>query len=158
LRMAFAGSTLGAKIAALPKPVIGRINGGAFGGGVGMVAACDINIGVEGARFAFTELKRGLAPGAAVPVVLPRLGPAPHKPLLLPGRPFDAATACRIGLLDEVVSRDALDDAVAREVNDVLAAAPAALATMKRAVETILRHGADAVQVDAIRAFADGWV
>jgi len=157
LQGAFRGTMLGARIANLPVPVVGRINGPAYGGGVGMVAACDIAVGSDTCRFAFTEMKRGVAPTAALPPLLMRVGPAVYKRYLFSGRRFDAVIAKAIGLLDEVVPSAELDAAVDREVADVLTGAPGAIRATKAAVDRIVRHGPDSVGIDGLYSFAEGW-
>ncbi|SEI46089.1 enoyl-CoA hydratase/isomerase family protein [Frateuria terrea] len=96
----------------LPKPTIARVNGAAYGGGVGLVAACDIAIGVEGTKFGLTEVKLGLVPAVISPYVVAAIGVRQARRLFLTGEVFDAAEACRIGLLHRVVPADGLDDAV----------------------------------------------
>ena len=157
LQGAFRGITLGHRIARLPMPVVGRINGPAYGGGIGMAAACDITIGVESCRFAFTEVRRGVAPVAAAAGVIARIGAAPYRRLLLTGRRFDAAEALRIGLLDEVVPAAGLDAAVASAVSDLLAGAPGAQIRMKRAIAEVERNGPAADEAAGIYAFAESW-
>jgi methylglutaconyl-CoA hydratase len=96
----------------LPKPTIARVNGAAYGGGVGLVAACDIAIGAEGAKFGLTEVKLGLVPAVISPYVIAAIGVRQARRLFLTGEIFDAAEACRIGLLHRVVPGQELDEAV----------------------------------------------
>ena len=96
-----------------PKPTIARVNGAAYGGGVGLVACCDIAIGADGAKFGLTEVKLGLVPAVISPYVVAAIGLRHARRLFLTGEVFDAAEAQRIGLLHQVVAPDALDDAVA---------------------------------------------
>ena len=95
-----------------PKPTIARVNGAAFGGGVGLIACCDIAIGVEGAKFGLTEVKLGLVPAVISPYVIAAIGLRQARRLFLTGEVFDADTAARIGLLHQSVPRDQLDAAV----------------------------------------------
>jgi methylglutaconyl-CoA hydratase len=96
----------------LPKPSIARVNGSAYGGGVGLIACCDIAIGVDGAKFGLTEVKLGLVPAVISPYVIAAIGLRHARRLFLTGEIFDAATAVQVGLLHRVVSADALDEAV----------------------------------------------
>ena len=90
----------------LPKPTIARVNGAAFGGGVGLVACCDIAIGVDSAKFGLTEVKLGLVPAVISPYVTAAIGLRHARRLFLTGEVFDAATALQIGLLHRVVPAD----------------------------------------------------
>jgi methylglutaconyl-CoA hydratase len=96
----------------LPKPTIARVNGAAYGGGVGLIAACDIAIGAEGAKFGLTEVKLGLVPAVISPYVIAAIGLRQARRLFLTGETFDAAEACRMGLLHRVVPSEGLDEAV----------------------------------------------
>lgn len=96
----------------LPKPTIARVNGAAYGGGVGLIAACDIAIGAEGAKFGLTEVKLGLVPAVISPYVVAAIGLRQARRLFLTGEIFDAAEACRIGLLHRVVPAEGLDEAI----------------------------------------------
>ncbi|HET6553065.1 MAG TPA: enoyl-CoA hydratase/isomerase family protein [Dyella sp.] len=96
----------------LPKPTIARVNGAAYGGGVGLIACCDIAIGVDSARFGLTEVKLGLVPAVISPYVIHAIGLRHARRLFLTGELFDAATARQIGLLHHCVAADQLDEAV----------------------------------------------
>lgn len=101
----------------LPKPTIARVNGSAYGGGVGLVACCDIAIGVAGAKFALSEVKLGLVPAVISPYVVAAIGARQARKLFQTGAVFDAEHAQRIGLLHECVAAEALDDAVERQLH-----------------------------------------
>ncbi len=115
----------------LPKPLIGRVQGQAFGGGVGMMAVCDIAIGVTGARFGLTETKLGLIPATIGPYVLARMGEAMARRVFMSARLFEAEEAVTLGLLARAVAPEALDDAVEAEITPYLACAPGAVARAK---------------------------
>ena len=115
----------------LPKPLIGRVQGQAFGGGVGMMAVCDIAIGVTGARFGLTETKLGLIPATIGPYVLARMGEAMARRVFMSARLFEAEEAVMLGLLARAVAPEALDDAVEAEITPYLACAPGAVARAK---------------------------
>ena len=100
-----------------PKPTIARVNGSAYGGGVGLVACCDIAIGVEGAKFSLSEAKLGLVPAVISPYVVAAIGARQSRKLFQTAEMFDAEEAARIGLLHRCVSPIELDEAVDRELH-----------------------------------------
>ncbi len=120
-----------------PKPVIARVAGPARAGGIGLVAACDIAVGVDGATFAFSEVRIGVVPAMISVVVLPKLGLSKGAELLLTGDTFDAAEAVRLGLLNAAVPVDQLDERVGRYTSSILKGAPGALAGCKRLVREV---------------------
>jgi len=124
----------------LPKPTIARVHGAAFGGGVGLVAACDIAIGVPEAKFGLTESRLGLLPAVISPYVVAAIGPRQARRWFATAEIFDAAEAHRIGLLHQVVAADALDAAVQRQVDLLLKAGPRAAANAKSLVRTVLAN------------------
>lgn len=115
----------------LPKPLIGRVQGNAFGGGVGMMAVCDVAVGVERARIGLTETRLGLIPATIGPYVLARMGEAMARRVFMSARLFDAAEAVHLGLLARAVPADDLDAAIEAEVKPYLACAPGAVAAAK---------------------------
>ena len=118
----------------MPKPLIGRVQGQAYGGGVGMMAVCDQCIGVPEAKFGLTETKLGLIPATISPYVVARIGAAAARRHFLSARLFDATEAHRIGLLSQIVPAGDLDAAVEAEVAPFLACAPGAVAEAKALV------------------------
>jgi methylglutaconyl-CoA hydratase len=135
----------------LPKPTIARVQGAAFGGGVGLVACCDIAIAAEGAKFGLTESKLGLLPAVISPYVVAAIGPRHARRYFATAEIFDAAEALRIGLLHEVVDADALDAAVQAQVALLLKAGPEAAASAKQLVRAACAH-ADGNRHDADNA------
>ena len=118
----------------MPRPLIGRIQGQAFGGGVGLMAVCDVAIGVDTARFGLTEVRLGLIPATIGPYVVARMGAARARRVFFSGRRFDAAEAVVLGLLARAVPAADLDAAVEAEIAPYLAAAPGAVAEGKALV------------------------
>ena len=114
----------------LPKPVIAKVQGAAFGGGVGMMCVVDKAICVETANFGLTETKLGLVPATIGPYVAARLGPQTREVFMSSAR-FGPETALRIGLVAECVKADALDASVEASVVPYLACAPGAVAEAK---------------------------
>jgi methylglutaconyl-CoA hydratase len=130
----------------LPKPTIARVNGAAYGGGVGLVACCDIAIGVDSARFGLTEVKLGLVPAVISPYVIHAIGLRQARRLFVTGELFDAATALQIGLLHQCVPTDQLDSAVDAAVALLSKAGPVAQAQAKQLA--LRMAGADAAQAE----------
>ena len=124
----------------LPKPTIARVHGAAFGGGVGLVACCDIAIGVPEAKFGLTESKLGLLPAVISPYVIAAIGSRNARRYFASAEIFDAEEARRIGLLHDVVNPTALDTAVQRQVDLLLKAGPIASATAKTLVRDVASH------------------
>jgi len=119
----------------LPMLTVALVEGSAFGGGVGLVAACDMALATAGARFAFSEVKLGLVPATISPYVVAAIGPRASKALFATGRIFDAAHAEKIGLVDEVVADTAaLDAAKEKLAAEIMACAPGAVADSKELV------------------------
>jgi methylglutaconyl-CoA hydratase len=123
----------------LPKPLIGRINGHALGGGAGLVAVCDIAIAVAGTSFGFTEVALGLAPAVVAPYVLRKVGESFARAAFVTGERFDAERALTAGLVHQVVPAQELDAAVERAVGHCLRAGPHAITAAKRLVDLALR-------------------
>lgn len=115
----------------LPKPLIGRVHGNAFGGGIGMMSVCDIAIAAETAKFGLTEVKLGLIPATIGPYVLARMGEDRARRVFFSGRVFDASEAVALNLAARVVAPDDLDKAVEAEIAPFLLGAPGAIAAAK---------------------------
>ena len=141
----------------LPKPLVARVNGQAYGGGIGLISVCDAAITVERATFGLTEVRLGLIPATISPYVVARLTPPRAREVFFSGRIFDAAEAGRIGLVTRIVAPDVLDAAVEAEVAPYLAAAPEAVAASK----TLLRHLSPRIDEALLHmsadALADQW-
>jgi methylglutaconyl-CoA hydratase len=114
-----------------PCPVVTRINGTALGGGIGLIATSDIAIAADTARFAFSEVKLGIAPAVISPYVLRKIGETNARGLFITGERFSAERAQRIGLVHAAVPPDYLDDAVQKALNELLNAAPQAIRASK---------------------------
>jgi methylglutaconyl-CoA hydratase len=133
----------------LPKPTVARVNGAAYGGGVGLVACCDIAVGVDSAKFGLTEVKLGLVPAVISPYVIHAIGLRQARRLFLTGELFDTTTAQRIGLLHQSVAADALDETVDATVSALAKAGPIAQAEAKQlALRVAGISEADAEQTD----------
>jgi enoyl-CoA hydratase/carnithine racemase len=120
-----------AAVEACAAPVVARIQGYALAGGSGLVACADVAIAGEDAVFGFSEVRLGIAPAVISPYVIAKIGAAARR-YFVTGERFDAQTALRIGLVDEIAAD--LDAAVERTVADVLAGGPTAVYEAKRLV------------------------
>lgn len=120
-----------------PKPVIGRINGPARAGGLGLVAACDISVGIEDTTFAITEVRIGVIPAIISVVLLQKIPLTAITELFLTGEAFTGADAVRFGLLNAAVPAGELDAAVAHYVAAIRQGAPGALAGAKRLIRDV---------------------
>ena len=131
-------------IDACPKPVIGRIQGAAIGGGVGLAAVCDIAIAAAGTVFSLAEVKLGILPAAISPYVLRAIGPRHARDLFLTGERFDAEEARRIGLVHSVVDASGLDAAAGKKIDALLSSGPEAVAAAKRLIDQVAPMTIDA--------------
>jgi methylglutaconyl-CoA hydratase len=141
----------------LPVPTVARINGGAFGGAIGLIGACDIAIAASDALFGITEVRLGLIPSVISPYVLRSIGPRNARRFALTGEFFDAEEARRIGLVHEVVKKKSLDDTVETFVEGLLAGGPGAheqIKTLFRDIWELDRTGS-AARDDTARRIAD---
>ena len=120
-----------------PCAVVGRINGTAIGGGVGLVSVCDIAIAAESARFAFSEVKLGIGPAVISPYVVRKIGESNARVLFLTGERFSASRAREIGLIHAVVPLENLDDAVQKALNELLTSGPQAIRASKTLALTV---------------------
>jgi len=111
------------------------VQGGAFGGGVGMACACDVVVADRNAFFALTEARLGMVAGVISPMVVGRIGLSRARVLCLLGDRFDAAEAHRIGLVDVLAGDEGLDAALADTVDSLLKGGPRALGKVKELVE-----------------------
>lgn len=146
-----------AEIDTLPKLLIGRINGSAFGGGLGLISVCDIAIGVTGAKFNLTEVRLGLVPATISPYVVAKLGVPNSRRLMLNACEMDAAAAVRYGLLSDAVAPADLDAAVERELDLLLRCAPQAVARAKRLIRFVSSHGVEENIPFTAGQLADCW-
>lgn len=142
---------------ALPKPVIGQVHGAAYGGGIGLVAVCDVVIAEETTRFALTETRLGLIPATIGPFVVRRMGEAFARQVFFTARPFDAAFLMRAGLVARICTAEGMAEAVEEEVAAVLDCAPGAVAAAKALCRALA--GQDPMQAAEMTAgaLADRW-
>lgn len=141
----------------LPALTVALVEGAAFGGGAGLVAACDMALAVETATFAFSEVKLGLTPATISPYVVAAIGPRASRALFATGRVFGAPEAARLGLITEVLADAAeLDAAQERLAGAMTACAPGAVADAKRLVDDVSGRRIDhALMADTARRIAE---
>jgi len=134
---ALAMGSLFHRIAELGRPVVARVNGPAIGGGVGLMAACDVVVAADTAFFQFSEVRLGLVPAVISPFCVRRIGTSAARRLFLTGERVDAHEARRIGLVDRVVAPEDLDGAVEEVLSDLFQGGPAALAEAKKLISAV---------------------
>lgn len=131
-------------IAGCPKPTVACVNGPAYGGGVGLIACCDIAIGASDAEFALSEVKLGLIPATISPYVVAAIGARQAQRYFLTGERFTAAEAYRIGLLHDITPPGELDARVNELLGALLLAGPEAQREAKRLVRDVANRAIDA--------------
>jgi len=141
----------------LPKPIIAKVNGPAYGGGVGLLCVCDYAISTADAKFAFTETRLGLVPATISPYVLKRIGEANARRNFLNARVFDAEQALKMELLAEVVDGDLLDEMVENEIKLMLKCGPAAVTAAKDLISHIVSHDLKTNEQYSTECLADIW-
>ena len=141
----------------MPKPLIGRVHGNAFGGGVGLACICDVTIGADDVTMGLTETRLGLIPATIGPYVAARVGPARARAVFMSGQRFDAAEAVRLGILTRTVAAHNVDEAVEAEVAPYLASAPGAVAAAKALLASFAPPIDDALLAATAAALAARW-
>jgi methylglutaconyl-CoA hydratase len=147
----------------LAKPTVAKIQGPAYGGGVGLVACCDFAIASEAASFSLSEVKLGLIPAVISPYVVNAIGERQARRYFLTAEPFSAHEAQRIGLVHEVVTPQELDAALAKLLATLAGNGPAAMVAAKDLARAVSRGPLDMVMIEdtarriaEIRASAEG--
>lgn len=147
-----------AELDSLPKLLIGRINGPAFGGGLGLISICDIAIGLTTSAFRLSEVTLGLIPATISPYVIAKIGVPNARRLFINAHKLDGTAAAQLGLLNEAVgSVDELDQAVERELTAALQCAPGAMAAAKQLIRYVSTHDAAQNLTYTAGALADAW-
>lgn len=136
------------------KPVIGRMHGGALGGGAGLAAVCDIVVSAPDTLFGFTETKLGIIPGVISPFVLAKIGASHARALFLTGERFGAQRALAIGLIHEIVVQAELDGRIAEIVGEFASAGPSAVSAAKALIADVRATDYDATKALTARAIA----
>ncbi|MCA0928894.1 crotonase/enoyl-CoA hydratase family protein [Ruegeria profundi] len=141
----------------MSRPLIGAVQGNAFGGGVGLAAVCDVAIGAIGLKMGLTETRLGLIPATIGPYVIARMGEARARRVFMSARLFDAAEAVELGLLAKAVPYADLSAAVEKEVLPYLSCAPGAVASAKSLVRSLGPTIDNLVIDQTIRALVERW-
>ncbi len=136
-----------------PKPTIVRVQGDAYAGGTGLVAACDVAVAVDTAGFCLSEVKLGLIPATISPYVIRAMGARAAHRYFLTAERFSAAEALRSGFVHEVVAAEALDAKVAEIATALVGAGPAAVRAGKKLVQDVAGHE---ISPDLIRLTVEG--
>ena len=141
----------------LPKPLIGKVQGNAFGGGVGMASVCDVAIGVDSLKMGLTETRLGIIPATIWPYVIARMGEGRARRVFMSGRLFGATEAVDLGLLARAVPAYDLDAAVEAEVVPYLSCAPRAVAAAKKLALDLGGAATDEAVAMSIAALSARW-
>lgn len=141
----------------MPKPLVGRVNGAAYGGGMGLMSVCDTVVAAETAKLGFTETRLGLIPANIGPYVIARMGEGNARRVFMSARLFGAAEARELGLVAKVVAPGDLDAAVEAEVRPYLACAPQAVAAAKALARRLGPAIDEATMRHAAALLADCW-
>ena len=137
-------ATLMHQLDVLPMPTIAMVQGSAFGGGVGLVACCDIAIAVPSAKFCFSEVKLGLIPAVISPYAVAAIGARAARRYFLTAEIFDAATALQLGLVHQMVEPEALEAATNAMLDQLAQGGPGAQAASKALIRTVSHRAIDA--------------
>ena len=138
-----------------PVPIVGRIHGDCYAGGVGLAAVCDVLVAAEGIHFCLSEARLGLMPATIAPYVIRALGEQASRRYFSTAERFDAATAKALGFVHELVAPDALDAKVDEIVAALVANGPAALRACKRLVQDFAGKPIDeALRTDSVQRIA----
>jgi methylglutaconyl-CoA hydratase len=143
------------EIYSCPKPVIARVNGHAFGGGIGLFAACDIVIVIPDCKFAFSEVKLGIIPAVISTYIVRRIGLSNMKRLFLTGERFDSEYAKEIGLVDFVVSEEEIDKKVQKYVEILLSSGPQAIVEVKKLVDACEKMTLDKYKEHTVKKISE---
>ena len=133
----------------IPQPTIARVQGAAFGGAVGLVSCCDMAVAASAASFSLSEVKIGLVPATISPYVIAAIGQRAVRRYFVTAERFDAHRAMEIGLVNEVVDAEQLDQEIARLIDAVLANGPEAILAAKRLVFDIAGKPIDQQLIDS---------
>lgn len=144
------------RLAKLPQPTIARIQGSAYGGGVGLIACCDIAVATDKATFCLSETRLGLIPAVVGPYVVAAIGARAARRYFLTAEPFDATEALRIGLVHAVVPEEELGQTADAIITGLLANGPEAMSAAKQLVTAVHSRAIDNELIaDTVRRIAE---
>ncbi len=155
-KAAFASAQIFHTLHTLKKPTIARVHGAVRGGGVGLVAACDIAIGSRDTTFRLSEVRLGIVPAMISPYVVAAIGERHARRYFMSGEEFDAAEAYRIGLLHDIVELDKLNTRIGDMLSQLYCGGPLAIIAAKQQISRVARAGiTEAVVIDTANTIAD---
>ena len=143
------------EIYSCPKPVIARVNGHAFGGGIGLFAACDIVIAIPDCKFAFSEVKLGIIPAVISTYVVRRIGRFNMRRLFITGERFDSNYAKEIGLIDFVASEKEFNEVVKKYIDILLSSGPNAISEVKKLVKSYEKMDLDKYKEHTVKKISE---
>jgi len=138
-----------------PKPVIGRINGHAFGGGLGLFAVCDIAIAIPNCKFAFSEVKLGIIPSVISTYIVRRIGLSNMRRLFITGERFNSEYAKEVGLIDYVVPEEKFDERIQRYVELLRSSGPKAMEEVKKLVDACEKMDVEKYKEHTVKKIAE---
>lgn len=141
----------------MPKPLLGRVHGGAFGGGIGMLCICDYVVAEAGTKFGLTETRLGLIPATIGPYVMARLGEGMARRVFMSGRVFGVDEAQSLGMIAEAAQASDMDARVDQQIAPYLYAAPYAVGAAKELTRALGPVIDETVIEASIRRLADIW-
>ena len=141
----------------LPKPLIGKVQGSAYGGGVGLMCVCDSVVAVDSARFGLTETRLGIIPATIGPYLIGKIGEGKSRRIFMSSRIFDASEALELGICSKVVSNGEIQQVVDREVQPYLNVSSTAVKSAKVLVRSLGDKIDKEVIENTIIQLADAW-
>jgi len=138
-----------------PKPVIGRINGHAFGGGLGLFAVCDIAIAVPNCKFAFSEVKLGIIPSVISTYIIRRISLSIMRRLFITGERFDCEYANEIGLVDFIASEEEIDEIISKYVEILCSSGPKAIIEVKKLIDKCEKMDVDSYKEHTVEKISE---
>ena len=138
-----------------PKPMIGRVNGHAFGGGIGLFAICDIAIAIPDCKFAFSEVKLGIIPAVISTYIVRRIGLSNMRRLFITGERFNSEYAKEIGLIDYVVSEEEIDKKIQKYVELLHSSGPKAIEEVKKLVDSYEKMDVNKYKEHTVKKIAE---
>ena len=137
------------------KPVIGRVNGHAFGGGLGLFAVCDIAIAVPNCKFAFSEVKLGIIPSVISSYIIRRLSLSIMRRLFITGERFDSEYAIQIGLVDFIASEEEIDEIIAKYIEILSSSGPKAIIEVKKLIDNCEKMDVDSYKEHSVEKISE---
>ncbi len=138
-----------------PVPVLGVAQGAVFGGALGLLAGCDLVVAGDKTQFCFSEVKLGLVPAVISSFILRKIPQGHARPWMISGRPFDAETATRMGLVSDVIEDERLEEKVTEVIHDLLLTAPEATRATKKLLKSVLEKQFPDLRLETAKLIAE---